>query len=52
MKDIKGMTIFELKEYANSLSNEEFEKFEDEVDLQFFDSDLDPIQLLNAAPLR
>lgn len=54
MKDqneIKNMTIMELKEYANSMSNEEFAKFEEEVDLCFYDVDLDPIQLLNASRL-
>ncbi len=51
VEEIKNMTIIELKEYANSMSNEEFEKFENEVDLCFYDVDLDPIQLLNAARL-
>lgn len=51
MNEIKNMTIIELKEYANSMSNEEFEKFEEEVDLYFYDVDLDPIQLLNASRL-
>lgn len=51
MKDIKGMTIMELTEYANALSNEEFEKFEEEVDLEDFDVDLDPISLLKASRL-
>ena len=27
VEEIKNMTIIELKEYANSMSNEEFEKF-------------------------
>ncbi len=49
MKDITNMTIYELKEYVNAMTNEEFEKFEDEVDLQFMDIDLEPIQLLNAS---
>lgn len=49
MKDITNMTIYELKDYANAMTNEEFEKFEDEVDLQFMDIDLEPIQLLNAS---
>ena len=51
VEEIKNMTIIELKEYANSMSNEEFEKFENEVDLCFYDVDLDPIQLLNAERL-
>ena len=51
INEIKGMTIMELQEYANSMSNEEFEKFEEEVDLSFYDVDLDPIQLLNASRL-
>ncbi len=49
MKDITNMTIYELKDYVNAMTNEEFEKFEDEVDLQFMDIDLEPIQLLNAS---
>lgn len=51
MKDISNMTIVELKEYANSLTNEEFEVFENEIDLEAFDGDLDPIMLLNSARL-
>ena len=51
MKDVQGMTIMELTEYANSLTNEEFEKFENEVDLESFDVDLDPISLLKASRL-
>lgn len=51
MKDISGMTIFELKDYVNSLSNEEFEQFEKEVDLSEMDSDLEVAQLLSASRL-
>lgn len=51
MLDLKNMTIMELKDYANSLTNEEFAKFEEEIDLSQFDVDLDPVQLLNGSRL-
>lgn len=51
MIEVKGMTIMELTAYANSLTNEEFEKFENEVDLEDFDIDLDPISLLKGSRL-
>ena len=50
VSEIKKMTIMELTDYVNSMSNEEFEKFE-EVDLCFYDVDLEPIQLLKASRL-
>ena len=51
MLDLKNMTIMELKDYANSLTNEEFAKFEVEIDLSQFDVDLAPVQLLNGSRL-
>lgn len=51
MIDVNKMTIIELKEYVNNLSNEEFEKFEKEVDLSDFDMDLEPIMLLTSSRL-
>ena len=49
--DITKMTIIELKEYVNGLTNEEFEKFEKETDLSDFDADLEPIMLLTSSRL-
>ncbi len=51
MADVNKMTIMELREYVNNLSNEEFEKFEKEVDLSEFDADLEPIMLLTSSRL-
>ncbi len=51
MIDVNKMTIIELKEYVNNLTNEEFEKFEKEVDLSDFDADLEPIMLLTSSRL-
>lgn len=51
MYDLKGKTLMEIKEYVNSLSNEELDKFIDEVDLVDFDIDLDAMDLLTASRL-
>ncbi len=51
MADVNKMTIMELRDYVNSLSNEDFEKFEKEVDLSEFDADLEPIMLLTSSRL-
>ena len=51
MVDISKMTIVELKDYVNSLSNEELDKFVTEVDLQDYDIDLDPMDLLSSSRL-
>ena len=51
MVDISKMTIIELREYVNTLSNEEFAKFEAEVDFSDYDSDLEAVNLLTASRL-
>lgn len=51
MYDLKGKTLMEIKEYVNSLSNEELDKFIDEVDLVDFDIDLDAMDLLTSSRL-
>lgn len=45
--DPQEMNIFELKEYVNSLSNEELTKFADEYE----SDEIDVIELLNASRL-
>lgn len=45
--DTQNMTIPELKKYVNSLSNEEFAKFEEE----FEHDEIDVVELLDAARL-
>lgn len=51
MKDPKEMTIPELVEYVNSLTNEELEKFEADFVCEIADEDLDIIELLSASRL-
>lgn len=48
MKKPEDMTIEELRTYVNTLSNEEFEKFEQEFDVYNYDIDLDVTLLLKA----
>lgn len=51
MYDLTGKTIIEIKEYVNSLSNEELDKFIEEVDFADYDFDLDAMDLLNGSRL-
>ncbi|MCR4694526.1 MAG: hypothetical protein K5773_04285 [Pseudobutyrivibrio sp.] len=51
MYDLKGKTITEVKEYVNSLSNEELDKFIEEVDFADYDFDLDAMDLLSSSRL-
>ena len=51
MYDLTGKTIIEIKEYVNSLSNEELDKFVAEVDFADYDFDLDAMDLLTSARL-
>ena len=49
MYDLKGKTIMEIKEYVNSLSNEELDKFIEEVDFDEYDFDLGALDLLSSS---
>lgn len=51
MYDLTGKTILEIKEYVNSLSNEELDKFIDEVDFADYDFDLEATDLLSSSRL-
>ena len=51
MKNPQEMTIPELKDYVNSLSNEELEKFENEFDDEYLNEEFDVIELLDGARL-
>jgi hypothetical protein len=51
MYDLKGKTIMEIKEYVNSLSNEELDKFIEEVDFDEYDFDLGALDLLSSSRL-
>ena len=51
MKNPQEMTIPELKDYVNSLSNEELEKFENEFDNEYENEEFDVIELLDGARL-
>ncbi|MCF0131808.1 MAG: hypothetical protein HUJ71_08750 [Pseudobutyrivibrio sp.] len=51
MKDLTGMSFFEIKDYANTLSPMEFDEFCKIVDLSEFDDDLEPEQLLTSSKL-
>ena len=49
--NLEGKTLPELKEYFNSLSNEELDKAVAEVDLKDFDLDLEVLDLLTSSRL-
>ena len=49
--NVADMTIVELREYINSLSNEELDKAVAEIDLSEMDGDLDILDLLKASRL-
>ncbi len=51
MYDLTGKTIVEIKEMVNSLSNEELDKFVEEVDFSDYDFDLEAIDLLSSSRL-
>ena len=51
MKDISEMTILELRDYLNTLSNEELDEIIDTIDLSDLDADLDVMDLLKAPRL-
>ena len=51
MKKPEEMTITELKEYVNSLTNEEFEEFERTFDVSQYDEDMDLALLLKGSRL-
>ena len=50
MKDPMEMTIVELKEYINAMSNEEIDKFAEEFEVPY-DNDLDVLDLLSSSRL-
>ncbi|MBR5953214.1 MULTISPECIES: hypothetical protein [unclassified Pseudobutyrivibrio] len=51
MYDLTGKTIVEIKDYVNSLSNEELDKFIEEVDFADYDFDLEALDLLTSSRL-
>lgn len=51
MYDLTGKTIIEIKEMVNSLSNEELDRFVEEVDFSDYDFDLEALDLLSSSRL-
>lgn len=49
--EAKKMTLKELRDHVNNLSNEEFDKFKKETDLSYIDEDFDVVTLLNDSRL-